>query len=81
MSKNVTVSWVLEGEEVEIEALMCPADHDVGIMSAYPEGLKILRSNGEKMALSDEAHDRLMENEQLVNKLIDAYERPFDDYD
>lgn len=66
--RSVTVSWQIEGREVEIEAWMAPAEADVGIMSPYPEGLRVI---GEEW--SQEKLEALMNDDALCTRLVEAY--------
>lgn len=73
MSRHVEVSYNWRGRDLTIKAEMAPAEHDVGIPSPYPVGMTVLTSEGEKVEMSDAEMDSLGENEELQNKLIDAY--------
>lgn len=73
MSRTITVGWTLDGREVQVEASICPAEDDVGIMSAYPEGIRILDDGGTLIELSDEKLEELMEDPKLQDKLLTVY--------
>lgn len=77
MTRKLRVSWTWNDQEVEIEAVMCPAESDVGIMSPYPDALTVKDAEGKEIQLSQEDYDKLYKDDQLCEKLVDAYYEEF----
>lgn len=74
MGRQVEVDWVWKNRPVTIKANMAPAEHDVGIMSPYPDGFAVYERDGTTpINLTDAEVDEMWEDPGLQDLVVNAY--------
>jgi hypothetical protein len=70
--------YVWKGAEVQIQAEVAPAEHDVGIMAPYPVGVTLMDDKGDKIDLTQEEYDQIMSDDGLLSAIDSWYHQSED---
>jgi hypothetical protein len=87
MRRSHTTTVTIGGKEIELEleVNICPAEHDVGIMSSYVDDFEITAVDGktDKAIITEmnEAIEKEFGDEKFFEKIENEGAAEYDDYD